>query len=109
MAGFTIPTLPLRIAQRVASSVQDAVAERTAPPVVTAVRRDRLTRLPSRALAEIHERVVEAERVGIGGLLVIVADGGAAIVAADGRSSAREVCVHGIADPGPLAASLTRY
>lgn len=100
-----------RFARGVAARVQDAVAERTAPPIVTAVRRERLTSLGSRALAELHEHIVEAEREGVEGLIAIVGDGGAAVVAADARSSAREVRVYGIPpdEHAALAAALTRH
>ncbi len=103
--------LPSRIARAVVERVQDAVAERTAPPVVTAVRRESLTHLSSRALAELHECVVEAERSDLEGTLAIVGDCGAAIVAADARISAREVRVYGINpdDRSELEDAMTRH
>ncbi|MGB3544554.1 hypothetical protein [Rubrivirga sp.] len=91
-----VSLFPARIARAVAERVQDVVAERTAPPVVTAVRREGLTDLGSRALAELHECVIEAEQSDLEGTLAVVGDCGAAIVAADARISAREVRVYGI-------------
>lgn len=111
MAGrLPISLLPARIARAVSDRVQDAVAERTAPPVVTAVRREGLTETPSRALAELHEAVGEAERHGLEGVLAVVGDAGAAVVAADARVSAREVRVYGVApsDRADLEAALGR-
>ena len=92
--------LPLRLARAAATQVRDAVALRTAPPVVTAVRRERLTRLPPSVLAGVHERVVEAEAQGRAGVVV---------VAADARSSAREVRVANVADRAAVEAALTRH
>lgn len=109
---LTIPTLPRRVARAVANRVRDVVARRTAPPVVLAVRRERLTRLTPRALAELHECVVEAEEASREGVVVTVgeATGGAAIVLADARSSARAVCVYGVSGERPaLTAALARH
>lgn len=110
---LSFPTLPRRIARAALGRLQDWVASRTAAPVVLAVRRERLTRLSSRALAELHERVVEAEEAEREGVVVTVGDlgGGAAIVLADARSSAREVRVYGVAEArrAALTAALTRH
>ena len=102
---------PLRLVRAAAGQLRDAVARRTAPPVVLAVREEGLTRLAPSALADLHERVVEAERARLPGALVVAGDpgGGAAVVAADGRSSAREVQVFGVKDPEAAAAALTRH
>ena len=113
MPALSLPTLPLRVARAAANRVRDLVASRTAPPVVVAVRDERLTKLTPSALADLHERVVEAEQAGRPGVIVTVGDarGGAAIVLADARSSAREVQVHGVSDrgrPAPVEA-LTRH
>lgn len=116
MASLTLlPTAPLRFARAVAKGVADrvrtAVAERTAAPVVVAVRKQGLTRLSVWALADLHDRVVEAEADGTPGVIAVVGDewGGAAVVLADARSSAREVRVYGAADPDRVAAALTAH
>ena len=103
--------LPLRLARAAAVRFRDALARRTAPPVVTAVRAARLTRLGPGALADLHERVVEAERRGLEGVLVVAGDpgGGVAVVLADARSSAREVQVFGLEDRGAVTAALARH
>ncbi len=69
-----------------------------------------LTRVPPGALAELHERVVEAERGEVPGVLVVAGDpgGGVAIVVADARWSAREVQVFGVGDVEAATAALTR-
>lgn len=102
---------PLRLARAVAGTVRDAVARRTAPPVVLAVRGERLTRLAPSALADLHDRVVAAEKARLPGVLVVAGDpgGGVAVVMADARSSAREVQVFGVADREAAAAALTRH
>ncbi|PAP75246.1 hypothetical protein [Rubrivirga marina] len=104
-------SFPLRLARAVAGSVRDAVARRTAPPVVLAVREERLTRLAPSVLADLHERVVTAERERVPGVLVVVDDpgGGVAVVVADARSSAREVQVFGIEDRESATVALTRH
>ena len=113
MPTLSFPTLPQRIARAAVGRVQDLVASRTAPPVVVAVRGEKLTRLTPRALADLHDRVVEAEQADRQGVIVTVgeAGGGAAIVLADARSSAREVRVYGVsgAERGPLAEALGRH
>jgi len=102
---------PLRLARAVAGTVRDAVARRTAPPVVLAVRGERLTRLAPSALADLHERVIDAEKERLPGVLVVAGDpgGGVAVVMADARSSAREVQVFGVEDHEAAAAALTRH
>ena len=87
-----------RAARAAAGLIEDAVALRTAPPVVSAVRADGLSYLSPRALADLHARVVEAEERGVPGLLVEAgcALGGSAIVMAQARSSARELRVYDV-------------
>lgn len=113
MAGLSSPLLPRRIARAAIGRVRDLVARRTAPPVVLAVRKEKLTRLKPRALADLHDRVVEAEEAERDGVIVTVGDakGGAAVVLADARSSAREVRVYGVSPDqrAALTAVLTRY
>ncbi|WP_412068821.1 hypothetical protein [Rubrivirga sp. IMCC43871] len=103
-----LPSSP-RLFRSAAAAVLDAVARRTAPPVVTDVRDAGLTTLPAAVLAELHQHVLEAERERVPGVLVVAGDkrGGAAVVVADGRTSSREVRVYGVADRPALAASLT--
>ena len=111
MAALTFPTLPLRVVRGVAARVQTALARRTAPPVVLAAKAERLTRLSHRALAELHERALAADAADLDGALVVVGAGrgGAALVLADARSSAREVQVFGADDPASLTEVLTRH
>ncbi len=99
MPSLSFPTLPQRIARAAVGRVRDLVASRTAPPVVVAVRERKLTRLTPSALADLHDRVVEAEEADRPGVIVTVGEdrGGAAVVLADARSSAREVRVYGVA------------
>ena len=61
--------------------------------------------------AGVHERVVEAEAQGRAGVVVVTGDpgGGVAVVAADARSSAREVRVANVADRAAVEAALTRH
>jgi len=116
MATLThLPTAPFRFARAVAKGVAErvrtAVAERTAAPVVVAVRKQGLTRLPVRALTDLHARVVEAEAENTPGVIAVVGDdwGGAAVVLADARSSAREVRVYGVSDRDRVASALTTH
>ena len=112
LASSVAPSpLPLRLARAAARTVRDAVARRTAPPVVLAVRAERLTRQSPGALAELHECVVAAEVADRPGVLVVAGDpgGGVAVVVADGRWSAREVQVFGLADAEAATAALTRH
>lgn len=108
---LAVPPPSPRLFRSAAAAVLDAVARRTAPPVVTDVRDNGLTALPAAVLAELHEHVLEAERERVPGVLVVAGDprGGAAVVVADGRTSSREVRVYGIADRPALAASLTAH
>lgn len=110
---LSFPTLPRRVARAAIGRVRDLVARRTAPPVVMAVREERLTKLKPRALADLHDRVVEAEDAEREGTIVTVGDakGGVAVVLADARSSAREVRVYGVAaaQRAALADALTRH
>ncbi|WP_412061880.1 hypothetical protein [Rubrivirga sp. IMCC45206] len=104
------PSSP-RLFRAAAAAVLDAVARRTAPPVVTDVRDDGLTALPAAVLAELHEHVLAAERERVPGVLVVAGDprGGTAVVVADARMTSREVRVYGVADRASLAAALTAH
>ena len=109
MAALSIPTLPLRLVRSAVGRFREEVARRTAPPVVLAVRAGGLSPLDVWALAEVHEQVMAADEGRRDGVVAVVGDGGAAVVAADARVSAREVCVYGVDDRAALAETLAAH